>query len=110
VISPPNFWREGQSRISTSTIKVGYATVQRINSSIITCRVFLSQTGSLLRGAGIFLSLIELVVPALVARYSMEVDDIAVFIDFLYHMLIIDPKNRRTARDLLNHPWVADVE
>lgn len=73
--------------------------------------MLLSQPGSLLRGTGIFsITLVELLVPALVARHSMDIEDIVVFADFLCLTLTLDPRDRLSAGELLNHAWVAYIE
>ncbi len=41
---------------------------------------------------------------------DMPKAEVAIFVDFLERMLAIDPDLRKTAAELLNHPWLKPEE
>jgi serine/threonine-protein kinase SRPK3 len=63
------------------------------------------QSGSLLRGAGRY----SITIKDLLSRAGHTPEELRESANFLSHMLIIDPKDRWPAAQLLDHPWLKNV-
>lgn len=99
VISLPNFWTEARSRSVSLMVKVS-------QFLYLIHLVQWFQSGSLLRGAGRY----SITLKDLLSRAGHSPEVVRELADILSSMLIIDPNERWSAAQLLNHPWLKNVE